>query len=96
MNNKRLIILHDYLQHKGGGERLVLTLARALRSKLVVGFRSEGAFEPQEFDVEYEELGQVVEYPGFRYLAIQWWFRHRTTWLKKYDAVVFLPIVFRL
>lgn len=86
---KRTIVLHDYLQHKGGGERLVLTLARALKSKLIVGFRASGVFEPEEFGVECETLGHEVDYPGFRYLAIQWWFRRRTKWLKEYDVAIF-------
>ncbi len=86
---KQTIVLHDYLQHKGGGERLVLMLARALHSKLIVGFRTDGAFDPKEFGVECETLGHSVDYPGFRYLAIQWWFRRRTKWLQTYDAVVF-------
>ncbi len=86
---KKTIILHDYLQHKGGGERLVLTLARALKTKLVVGFKAPGVFDPAEFGVECVELGHEVDYPGFRYLAIQWWFRHRTKFLREYDNIIF-------
>lgn len=87
--NKTTIILHDYLQHKGGGERLVLTLARALASKLVVGFRTPGSFDPKDFGVDCLELGHEVDYPGFRYLVIQWWFKRRTKFLADYDSVIF-------
>jgi glycosyltransferase involved in cell wall biosynthesis len=86
---KKVITLHDYLMHKGGGERLILTLAKRLKSKLVIGYRNPGAFDPKEFDVETIELGHEVDYPGFRYLAIQWWFKTRTKFLKEYDVAIF-------
>jgi glycosyltransferase involved in cell wall biosynthesis len=86
---KKIICLHDYLMHKGGGERLILTLAKRLKSKLVIGYRDPGAFDPKNFDVETIELGKPVSYPGFRYLAIQWWFKTRTKFLKNYDVAIF-------
>lgn len=86
---KKTIILHDYLQHKGGGERLILTLARALKTTLVVGFRAPGAFDPADFGVDCVELGHEVHYPGFRYFAIQRWFRRRTKFLAEYDTAIF-------
>jgi glycosyltransferase involved in cell wall biosynthesis len=89
MAEKKIIVLHDYLQHKGGGERFVLTLARRLHSKLVVGFKAVGAFEPKDFGVDCEELGKEINYPAFRYFAIQWWFRHKTKFLREYDIVIF-------
>lgn len=89
MNQKKIIVLHDYLMHKGGGERLVLTLAKRLKSKLVIGYRDEGAFDPADFEVETIELGHPVSYPGFRYLSIQRWFKKRTKFLKDYDVAIF-------
>lgn len=86
---KKTIILHDYLMHKGGGERLVLTLAKRLKSKLVTAYREEGAFDPKDFDVESIILGQPIAYPGFRYFGIRWRFWSKTNFLKDYDSVIF-------
>lgn len=87
---KKIIILHDYLMHKGGGERLVLTLAKYLKAPFVTGYENPGAFKPEDFGIEKKiVLGNPVSYPGFRYFAIQYWFRFKTTFLKNYDAVVF-------
>lgn len=86
---QKIIILHDYLMHKGGGERLILTLAKALKAPFVTGYQKPGAFTPEEFGVESTVLGKPVDYPGFRYFAIRHRFRHKTKFLKDYDAVVF-------
>lgn len=86
---KKVIILHDYLMHKGGGERLVLTLAKRLKSKLVTAYREPGAFDPKEFDVESIILGKPIAYPGFRYFGIRWRFWRQTKFLKEYDSVIF-------
>lgn len=86
---KRIIVLHDYLMHKGGGERLVLTLAKHLKSKLVTAYREPGAFDPKQFDVESIILGKPIAYPGFRYFGIRWRFSRQTKFLKDYDAVIF-------
>lgn len=88
-NRKKIIVLHDYMMHKGGGERLILTLAQRLGTKIVIGYQEPEAFKPEEFGVESIVLGKPVSYPGFRYLAIQYWFKTKTKFLKEYDVAIF-------
>ncbi len=86
---EKTIILHDYLMHRGGGERLILTLAEAFDAPLVTGFINPNSFKGEDFGVETISLGKPISYPGFRYLGIQYRFRHKTDFLKNYDIAIF-------
>lgn len=86
---KKIIVLHDYLMHKGGGERLVLTLAKRLKARFITAYREPGAFDPKDFTVEATILGKPIAYPGFRYFGIRWRFWRKTRFLKDYDVVIF-------
>ena len=45
------IVIHDYFAVRGGGERLVLTLAEALGAALMHGYRESETYEPEMFPV---------------------------------------------
>lgn len=89
MNTKKTIVLHDYLMHKGGGERLVLMLARALKAPFITAYKEKGAFNPEDFSVKADILGKPISYPGFRYFGIRWRFFFKTKNLKNYDNIIF-------
>ena len=44
----KIAILHDAFLYRGGGERLVTLMAKALDADLVSGFFSDGSFDPRE------------------------------------------------
>ena len=45
MAQSKIIILHDTFLYKGGGERLILMMAKSLKSALASGFFSAGSFD---------------------------------------------------
>lgn len=53
-------IFHDYFAIRGGGERLVLDLARGLGATIVSGYRTNDSYPETDFPEDYREL------PGIR------------------------------
>lgn len=68
MNAAKIVIAHDYFGIRGGGERLVLTLANLLDATLVYGYRSEQSFPTNMFPATQIELGLMspLRRPGLR------------------------------
>ena len=66
----KIIILHDYFLYKGGGERLVINLAKNLGADVATAFIAKDAFDPrgqipgQVFELYQEKKWSSV--PGFR------------------------------
>lgn len=75
--SEQLVILHDYFAIRGGGERLVLTLAEALKGTLVFGYRTGDTYEPAKFPSDYRDLGlpTLLRRSGIRPLALAARFR---------------------
>ncbi len=44
-NNKKIIVVHDTFLYKGGGERLMMMMAKVLKADLASGFFSKGSFD---------------------------------------------------
>lgn len=53
----KIVVFHDYFAIRGGGERLVLTLANRLGTRLVYGYRTPDSFEPEMFPTSSHSLG---------------------------------------
>lgn len=66
--NDNPVIFHDYFGIRGGGERLVLTLAEALRGELVFGYRSAESYPDDMFPPMVRDLGlpAALRRPGMR------------------------------
>lgn len=70
------VIFHDYFSIRGGGERLVLELARALKADLTFGYTTDETYEPRMFP----ECSKSLQLPpflrrrGFRPFALAWKF----------------------
>lgn len=66
------MITHDYFDIRGGGERLVLTMAQALGADLLCGFRSAQSYPPSMFPDHTVELGLpgLLRRPGLRTAAL--------------------------
>jgi len=88
----RLLILHDYFLYKGGGERLVISLAKHLKADIATAFIAKDAFDPREAGIPTRELLKESFFsrlPGFRYLQVQFAFLFKTGFLQNYDAIIY-------
>jgi glycosyltransferase involved in cell wall biosynthesis len=88
----KVIILHDYFLYKGGGERLVISMAKGLNCPVATAFIGKDAFDPRDYGVETIELYKESRFsriPGFRYMQVQFNFLFKTRFLKDYDVVIY-------
>lgn len=88
----RILILHDYFLYKGGGERLVISLAKHLKADVATAFIARDAFDPRDAGIKTFELVRenfFSRIPGFRYLQVQWSFLFKTKITKEYDVVIY-------
>lgn len=88
----RVIILHDYFLYKGGGERLVISLAKNLGADVATAFIARDAFDPRAAGIPTRELFRETFWsrlPGFRYLQVQLAFLLKTGFLRDYDVIIY-------
>ncbi|MDD2871077.1 MAG: glycosyltransferase [Candidatus Gracilibacteria bacterium] len=90
MKNKT-IILHDTFLYKGGGERLILMMAKSLDADLASGFFSKGSFDLRKegFKGKMISVSSEIFKKGFRHIKLKWGFLFNTSFLKQYDTVIF-------
>ncbi|MSU74991.1 MAG: glycosyltransferase [Candidatus Magasanikbacteria bacterium] len=88
----KILILHDYFLYKGGGERLVISLAKNLGADVATAFIAKDAFDPREHGIKTIELYKEKPWsrvPGFRYLQVQLSFLFKTKFVRNYDVVIY-------
>ena len=90
MKNKT-IILHDTFLYKGGGERLILMMAKALKADLASGFFSQWSFDLRKewFKWKMISVSSEIFKKWFRHIKLKWAFLFNTRFLKEYDSVIF-------
>ena len=88
---KKTIILHDTFLYKWWGERLILMMAKALKSDLASGFFSEGSFNLRKEGFEWKMISVSSEIfkKGFRHIKLKFAFLFKTQFLKEYDTIIF-------
>ena len=66
------LIVHDYFAIRGGGERLVLTLAKALDADVLCGFKTTDSYDDAAFPsrVNNLEIPGFLRRPGLRAAAL--------------------------
>ena len=92
LKGKKILILHDYFIYKGGGERLIISLAKGLKADIGTAFIAPEAFDPRKEGIKTYVLYRenfLSRLPGFRYLSVNWAFLFKTSFLKKYDVVIY-------
>ncbi len=90
--HSRIIILHDYFLYRGGGERLVISMAKGLGADIATAFIAKDAFDPRAEGIPTRELFRetfLSRLPGFRYAQVQLAFLFKTKFLKEYDTVIY-------
>ena len=88
----KILILHDYFLYKGGGERLVISLAKNLGADVATAFIAKDAFDPREHGITTIELYKEKPWsqvPGFRYLQVQLSFLFKTKFVQNYDVIIY-------
>ncbi len=88
----KILILHDYFLYKGGGERLVISLAKNLGADICTAFIAKDAFDPRASGIKTIELYKEKAWsrlPGFRYLQVQLSFLFKIGFAKKYDVIIY-------
>lgn len=91
MKNKKTIILHDTFLYKGGWERLILMMAKTLKSDIASGFFSKWSFDLRKewFKWKMIEISSEIFKKWFRHIKLKLAFLFKTNFLKTYDIVIF-------
>lgn len=88
----KILILHDYFLYKGGGERLIISLAKNLGADIATAFVAKDAFDPRAHGIKVFELFRETTWtkiPGFRYVQVQMAFLLKTGFVKNYDVIIY-------
>lgn len=90
-NARSIIVAHDYFDIRGGGERLALTMAGALDSPMLCGFRSLQSYDAEMFPPVTIELGlpALLRKPGLRTAALAVRFAMEKRRLRSYRTRIF-------
>ncbi len=79
--------------YRGGGERLILLMARALDADIVTGFYDDGCYDPESLGVSKSRIRTLLSNPprssSLRKLLLTWVFRFKTRFIREYDVVIF-------
>lgn len=71
----RTAIFHDYIGSIGGGERVVLTLARAIGGDIITTDVNRKSVKNLGFDdVKIKSLGSTIKYPPFKQISASFMF----------------------
>lgn len=90
MSNKKILIIHDRFQYKGGGERLCLIMARALDADILTEYWDEkNSFAKSEAPGKIFTLGKRFNIRGLGYVSAQLRFFFKTKFIKNYDTIIF-------
>lgn len=84
-------VLHDTFLYRGGGERLVLFLTKALKADLASGFFDAGSYPVHEWNLPGKiiSLTSSVFKKGLRHFKLRYVFAYKTKFLREYKTVVF-------
>lgn len=84
-------IAHDYFGIRGGGERLVLTIANDLNARLVSGYRSKDSYDDELFPSDTITLDPplFLRRPALRTMALAMQFTASRRLLRPFDVRLF-------
>jgi len=88
--NKKILIIHDRFKYRGGGERLVLIMAKGLKADIATEYwNEEESFSKEEISAKIFVLGKQIKQTGLSYFFAQWRFFWKTKFIKDYDIIIF-------
>lgn len=91
MKKNKIIILHDTFLYKWWWERLILMMAKSLKSDLASWFFSSWSFDLRKewFEWKMISVSSEIFKKWFRHIKLKWAFLFKTNFLKNYDTVIF-------
>jgi glycosyltransferase involved in cell wall biosynthesis len=85
----RIAIFHDYIGAIGGGEKLILTLARDLKADVITTDKDEESIRNMGFeDVNIISLGDTIKFPPLKQISASYKFA-LCNYSNKYDFFIF-------
>ncbi|PIR94924.1 glycosyl transferase family 1 [Candidatus Falkowbacteria bacterium CG10_big_fil_rev_8_21_14_0_10_37_6] len=88
--NKKILIIHDRFQYRGGGERLCLIMANGLKADILTEYwDEENSFVKSEALGKIFMLGKKFNIRGLGYVSAQLRFFFKTDFIKNYDIIIF-------
>ncbi len=89
--SKKICILHDTFLYRGWWERLIIQMAKAIKSDLASGFFDKQSHKPRElgFKGKLIEVSNPVFKKWFRHIKLKLAFLFKTKFLKEYNTVIF-------
>ena len=86
-----LIVAHDYFAIRGGGERLVLDLARGLNASIIYGYATMESYERELFPAATRDLRlpPFLRRRGLHLPALAWAFGRQRNRLASFDTRIF-------
>ena len=85
----RIAIFHDYIGAIGGGEKLILTLARELKADVITTDMDKDSIIKMGFeDVKIMSLGETIKFPPLKQIAASYKFA-MCDYSDKYDFFIF-------
>ena len=85
----KIAIFHDYIGAIGGGEKLILTLARALKADVITTDIDKDSVRKMEFeDVNIITLGETAKLPPLKQISASYKFA-MCDFSKRYDFFIF-------
>jgi len=85
----KVAVFHDYIGSIGGGERVALVLARALKGDLITTDVSDEALRNLGYsDINLIRLGDTIKIPPLRQISASWKFA-TCDFADEYDLFIF-------
>jgi glycosyltransferase involved in cell wall biosynthesis len=94
MNTQKIILLHDFFEIRGGGERLALLLCKELGLDICFGFWRNTSYERQileenrMFDLKVDS--QLMGWRTLRHIRA---FQNKTQFLSQYEVAIYSGVV---
>lgn len=89
MLSSKVLIIHDNFEIKGGGERMMLTLAQALQADLMFAYYDKTSFNLASLPGKCINLNISRGLPGVRTFNLARAFKHLQFSMDEYDCVIY-------
>ena len=89
MSHGKTLIIHDMFEIRGGGERMMLTLANALDADLMFAYHNPNSFDLQQVRGKLIDLGLGKTLPGMRTFKLARLFSGLKHDLSAYDNIIY-------
>ena len=93
MSHGKTLIIHDMFEIRGGGERMMLTLANALNADLMFAYHSPDSFDLNQVKGRLINLNMGKTLPGLRTFKLARLFSRLSHSLDGYENIIYSGVV---